>query len=475
MTFEPIHPKYENALRDESRCLGRADFICFPETAEVANEAVLEAVRQGLKIKVQGARTGLTGSAVPSEGLVLSGERLKEMAFNDDGTLHVGSGVTLLEIEAFLRKSGKVFPPNPTEKTATVGGMFGVNAMGLDGVRMSQYLEGLVLLRADGNRVKIRRGESFFDEGGCKLPWGEVLDCQTFGDTGILKGGVPLKKMDLIDFLCGTEGTLGMALSFDLRLEERESCRWGVVYFMNSEALAAEFVMQMTKPQNLKILEYFDQSTLELLSKNRESLQALKALPVFPEKAKAAVYAEFAGDDGEALEALLFEQMDTFEALGGSEEMTWAADEGQEIERFRALRHCVIEVVNTQVDSLSQKLKGLTRISADFAGPPEKALEYLDLYRSHTKDCGFEVCIYGTLAQNRLHVSFLPNSPEAVSKAREMVADWAKKVATDGGQIVTENGIGHLKRDLAEGLLDAQRAASIAAVKRAFDPEGVFV
>lgn len=475
MIFEKIYPKYDNALRDESRCVGTAEAICFPETAEEAAEAVQEAVKQGLKIKIQGACTGLTGSAVPDGGLVLRGEKLKNIDFNPDGSLHVGAGATLEAIDAFLHKSGKVFLPKPTEKTATIGGMFGVNAMGLDGQRMSDYIEGLQFLLSNGKIVEICRGEGIFDDTGCNLPWGGRLVCEGFEDIGVLNGFVPLRDKDMINLLCGTEGTLGMALSFNLRLSVKKAYRWGVVYFMDSEASAVRFMEQIPKNKALKTLEYFDPETLKLLSDSRDAVQVLKALPMFPAGSKAAVYVELADDDSEVIEAVLFDQMDAFEAFGGSEEMTWAADEELEIERFRNLRHTIIEIVNVRIDSLRQNMPGLTRISADFAGAPEEVKSYLKRYREDTKDCGCEVLIYGAFDKNRLHVSFLPKTLEAVNTAKQIIFEWAKMVAEDKGQIVTENGMGRLKKELATSFLDVGRAKAIEYIKKAIDPEGVFV
>ena len=54
------------------------------------------------------------------------------------------------------------------------------------------------------------------------------------------------------------------------------------------------------------------------------------------------------------------------------------------------------------------------------------------------------------------------------------MAKWAARAAADRGQIITENGAGLLKRELALRFVPEAVKRQIKAVKEAFDPEGVF-
>jgi D-lactate dehydrogenase (cytochrome) len=69
---EPFLPALSDYLRDESRRTGRADRIAFARTAEDVLAALAEARANRRPVTVQGARTGVTGGAVPEGGLVLN-------------------------------------------------------------------------------------------------------------------------------------------------------------------------------------------------------------------------------------------------------------------------------------------------------------------------------------------------------------------------------------------------------------------
>ena len=59
-------------LRDESRMSGYAEEIAFPETEAEILQVAQETLGRKIPITVQGARTGITGAAVPQSGQILS-------------------------------------------------------------------------------------------------------------------------------------------------------------------------------------------------------------------------------------------------------------------------------------------------------------------------------------------------------------------------------------------------------------------
>ena len=75
-----IHPitdkTYEEYLRDESRSTGWAEAIAFPQDEEQVREILKAARDSHTPVTVQGARTGLTGAAVPYGGYILNMSRI---------------------------------------------------------------------------------------------------------------------------------------------------------------------------------------------------------------------------------------------------------------------------------------------------------------------------------------------------------------------------------------------------------------
>ncbi|WP_195268372.1 FAD-binding oxidoreductase [Eubacterium sp. 1001713B170207_170306_E7] len=477
MKIETMEDKYGQWLRDESRISGSAGAVCFPESFEQAQEAVAYARTGGLRITLQGARTGLTGAAVPQGGLIVDCQGMKGLERREGPVLYAEAGVTLEQLHAFLRKEALEFPPNPTEETATLGGMFGCNAMGIDGQRTAPWVRKLWWLTASGGVWEIERGSCVFDDTGCDLPDGSRLSCETFDRSGVLNGLVAVPQTDLIDYLAGSEGQLGMALAFELELAKKPDCAWGVLYFLPADQEALALCRALAQTENsgsVTVMEYYDRAALSLLTEGRQSSAALQELPGFPQDAGAAVYIELAGDDPDTLEGALFEQLDIFEGLGGSEEQTWAASERYEIERFRKLRHVVTELANGKLDALVAAVPGLTRLSSDLKGPAEKAEDYLEMYHQGMTRSGVHAVIYGAAAENRFHVNFLPETPGEWEKCQALTAEWAARAAGDRGQIVTENGAGLMKRELAWKFVPEAVRNQIKAVKQAFDPEGIF-
>ena len=77
-----------------------------------------------------GAQSSLTGGATPRGELVLSTRALSAIEVPDNGTVRVGAGVPLAELQRTLAASGLYYPPVPTFDGAFVGGTIATNAAG---------------------------------------------------------------------------------------------------------------------------------------------------------------------------------------------------------------------------------------------------------------------------------------------------------------------------------------------------------
>jgi FAD/FMN-containing dehydrogenase len=272
-----ITKDYYDYLRDESRKVGKAATISFPQNeGEVINTiALLSAGNQ--KITIQGARTGITAGAVPDGGHILNLEKMNKITGlrcdNDEFILTVQPGVLLIDlrkaisrksfdtcqwsgesIEALerMKKAGDFFfPPDPTETTASIGGMVACNASGARSFYYGptrKYVQGLSIILSDGSKLKIARSNQKAD--------GYSFTLKT--DTGReIKGEVPkylmpdvknasgyfsCKNMDLIDLFIGSEGTLGVITEIDIRLLKKPRYTWGGLFFFDNEDSAIDFV-----------------------------------------------------------------------------------------------------------------------------------------------------------------------------------------------------------------------------------------
>lgn len=110
----------------------------------------------GVPVTVRGAGTGQAGGSVPVKGgVVLSLKGMnKILEFNEtERTLRVQPGVLLQDVKAEAEKHGLYYPPDPGEKTATIGGNAATNAAGPCAVKYGttkDYILNAVIVLADG-------------------------------------------------------------------------------------------------------------------------------------------------------------------------------------------------------------------------------------------------------------------------------------------------------------------------------------
>jgi len=462
MKAEPISPKTQSFLSDESHIEGFADGIVFPATTEELADVVKEATENDIRLTVQGARTGLVGGAVPQGGWIVSLSKMNAVPefIEAEGRtfLRVQAGVTLEQVEAAAASRGLFFAPNPTEQTATIGGMFATGASGMSGLCFglsSQFVQRLRWVTPQGDIWDIRRGEYCFDEAGCIMPNEQRLS---------LSGHI---GEDLIDFLSGSEGRLGIATELDLLLIPLHKECWGVVYFFTDVKSAMEFAKRLTvwrraNPDLLFAAEYLNSDALALLGSSRSTAQ--QSLPDFSQDTQAALYVELRGDDDAALEQALEEHLALFTDAGGDDAHTWA-ENGPGIRRLRDMRHTLVETLSALPG------KGAMKWELDFAAPPERFAETLRTCEHELEKHGLSGIIYGHLLQNRMHVALSPQAVEEREAAEQALSALAARIVREGGRLAAEYGRGKISRPWMDGLTENDEAAQ-QAVKAFFDPLG---
>ena len=106
----PCTDEFEEYLRDESRSVGSAESIVFPESEADVRDALHALHATGVPVTVQGARSGLAAGAVPHGGCVLNTSRMNRvlgMRRGSDGRffVRVQPGLSLMELRDMLQKA----------------------------------------------------------------------------------------------------------------------------------------------------------------------------------------------------------------------------------------------------------------------------------------------------------------------------------------------------------------------------------
>jgi D-lactate dehydrogenase (cytochrome) len=511
-----IHPAperdYPEYLHDESRRTGRADAIAFPESMDEA-AGILTASR-GRTVTVQGARTGVVGGAVPDGGLLLSFSRMDRIlgvAAAADGTprLRVQPGLSLRALRQFLdgapadtsrwseasraawkaaRGARWFFPPDPTERAASLGGMAACNASGACSFAYGptrRYVEALTLLLADGDCVELRRGRerarglrfSLRTCGGRvlegDLPACAPPDVKTAAGYGLRPG------MDLIDLVIGSEGTLGAIAELELRLLPRPASTWAVLAFLPDEDRALDLVLSLRAGAGpdrralgplLTAIEYFDADALRLM--RRSGPAAASGLPPLARRWRCAVYAEWSGDDPAAMAAAGRATVRRLRASAGHPDETWAAWSEPDLERLKEFRHAIPERVNAFIAERRREHPDLTKVGTDLAFPDDRLRDAMALYRRDLAVEGLESVVFGHVGDNHLHVNILPRDMRDYAAGRRLFETWARQAVAWGGSVAAEHGIGTLKRALLEIQYGGEGVAAMRRLKRVFDPDG---
>ncbi|MGI6736387.1 MAG: FAD-binding oxidoreductase [Anaerovoracaceae bacterium] len=473
-------------LEDESRLHGSADAVFLP-----AGEAQIRTLLRRFPtqpITVQGARTGVAGGAVPSSGLVFCLERMNRILdlHTEEQTAVVEPGLPLAVLQRELRRHGLFFPPDPTETTASIGGMAANDSSGARSFHYGstrRFITALHVLLADGSLLRLRRGEHRCRDGHF---------CLRTDDGRILRGELPRlpvpaaakntagyylrPDMDLIDLFLGSEGTLGIITRLTLRLLPLPRFTGGAVLFLPREEAVLPLVESLRGrraadlPSRPLALEFFGRDALALMRETGQNGSALRAQSPVPAAADGALYVEFCGDDRTRLCDALIASGRRLAEAGGDPALTWAAVSARDLARLKDFRHAAPVSVNEEIARLRQEHPHITKVGTDMAVPDRCLAGIYHLYRNDLARSGMRSAVFGHIGNNHLHVNILPRSDEEYRRARALHTRWAASAAAMGGTVSAEHGIGKLKTWLLRQQYSREDLAAMRELKKIFDP-----
>jgi FAD/FMN-containing dehydrogenase len=420
-------------IEDASGFRGEAERLVIP----VSEAELLDIIAGQAPITIGGARTGLTGGCVPQGGCAVSLEKLRRLEICT-GLAIVGPGVSLAALQAVAARTGQFYAPDPTERTASIGGTIATNASGARSFRYGSTRRHVLRMRValmDGRLLDVRRGDAVdFD-----LP--ELLLPNTTKNTA----GYPLAPgMDWIDLFTGSEGTLGIVTEAELQLLPIPSDVLAGVVFLISDGAALDVVHAWRGIPGLRMIEYFDANSLEFLRPH---------YPEIPARAAAALLIEQESGDID------------FWADHAPED-SWFAASDQDRERFRQFRHALPELVND-----TMRRRGFMKLGSDYAVPLARNREMLAHYHAELMQQGLEYVIFGHIGDAHVHVNILPKSPAEFETGQQLMLDFARHAVSLGGTVSAEHGLGKRKAHLLELQYARAEIEAMKNVKRRLDPQ----
>jgi D-lactate dehydrogenase (cytochrome) len=533
-------------LSDESRLPGKAEKIFFPRSEAEVVEILCAAGQKGKDVTFSGGRTGITGGAVPEGGWLVSDEKMNAvLGIRHDAArraffVRCQPGITLdalnkmlaekhfentdkwpeadrKALELFRQEGEWRFAPDPTESSATIGGMIACNASGARTFHYGptrDYVSALRLALAGGAMLDIRRGECFADANGAfqlilpdgKKREGRIPDYK-MPPVKNAAGYFAEPGMDLIDLFIGSEGTLGVITEAELALVRPPEVILGVIGFFGSEENALDFVraargentgkagqgcptpaliadVKSALPEDSPLkgnmpalakpplaIEYFDHRALDLLRDQKKKVGPSSEIPALPETAHTAVYIELPTTE-EGMEKQAEELLALLEACASSADTAWTALSPEETEKLKKFRHALPETINQRIGERAAASPGLTKLGTDFAVPDKYLADIFGLYRRTLDGSGLEYVIFGHIGNNHVHINILPKNMDEYKRGKEIYLQLAQAVVRWEGTVSGEHGIGKLKKAFLVLMYGEAGIGEMRAVKRVFDPEG---
>ncbi|NLX24517.1 MAG: FAD-binding oxidoreductase [Lentisphaerae bacterium] len=466
MQLLAMNAEYADFLRDESRREGWAEAIVFPTSTQEVCEALAVARENRWAVTVQGGRTGITGGCVPSGGLILNCSRMNTIGPIDGERITVQPGAVLSDVRAALQGSGLFFPSDPTETSASIGGMVANNASGARSFKYGSarnWIDALEVVLTSGEVVRVERGVHIADGFSFQLgSFSGELPPIPHPAVKNAAGYFIQPNMDLLDLFIGAEGTLGMVTSITLRLLPEPSELTGLTAFFASESDALQFVRSLRAKTNPIAIEFFDCHTLELLLRMKNEVAAFAELPLLAPEYHTAVYFEYEGAVPNSLETLIEPALEC-----------WMAEGSQEIGALKHFRHAVPESINLLIAERKKVIPELTKLGTDMSVPDEQLENVMRMYHAGLADAGLEYVIFGHIGNNHLHVNILPRSMEEYELGKALYFNWARQVVDWGGSVSAEHGIGKLKTEFLELMLGRENLRKMEDLKHLFDPSNL--
>ena len=392
--------------------------------------------RRNIPVTPRGAGTGLCGGCVAKEGgIVLSTERMKQVLEVDtrNMTATVEPGVLLMEFPKALEGTGLFYPPDPGEKTATMGGNAMTNAGGMRAVRYGvtrDYVLGMEVVLANG-------------------------DILTLGGKNVKTSS----GYSLIDLMVGSEGTLGILTKLTVKLVPEPKANVSLLIpFDNLEACieaVPEVLACGCEPTAVEFME-------------REVIACAETYlgKQFPDtSADAYLLVRLDGAGKEALQPMIERLTDTALGLGARDVLL--ADTDERKESIWNARGAFLEAIKGSTPAMDE---------CDVVVPRDRIAAFVKRSVEIGQELGVRICSFGHAGDGNLHLYVCQDEMkeqawnETVERVMERLYEEARAL---DGEVSGEHGVGHAKRAFLSQSVGGLQIELMRRIKAAFDPAGI--
>lgn len=389
--------------------------------------ALAWASKEGVRVSVRGAGTGLSGGAVAYPGgLVISLAGMNEILHIDEGNrlADVQAGVVTADLDRAAGELGLFFAPDPASaRTSTIGGNIATNAGGLRCISHGVTRDSVAALE-----VVLANGE-------------------------IIRTGARTRKntvgLDLTSLFTGSEGTLGIITAATVRLKPMPagSPRTFRANFDSIEDAGRAVTAIVNSPAHPEVLELLDARSVEIIETFQPS-----GLPV---PGAALLVGQTVGEDAQGLAEAIVEICRSF---GGND---LAVSESDDLLEARRLANPALTA------------QGL-RVSCDVGVPVAQLAAVFHGIEGISRQHNRGVSIVAHAGDGNLHPTVeAEDTPEGYAAAEVVIEDITRLALELGGTISGEHGIGAVKLHELPMQFSPEELRVQHAIKAALDPAGI--
>lgn len=412
------------------RLKGSAEAVVKPYSSKETADVLQWAYRNNVPVTPRGAGTNLVGSTVPEQGgivLDLSGmNRILEMD-SETMTATVEPGVTLEQFQQYVEERGFFYPPDPGEKTATIGGNISTNAGGMRAVKYGvtrDYVMGMELVLADGRILNV----------GSK----NIKDST----------GLSLKNL-----IVGSEGTLAVITKCILKLLPKpEESKSIVVPYADLKMGIGSVLAIKNEGVEPTAIEFVERKVIEL------GERFLKLSFPYPE---AAAYLLVTVDGRkEEVESQLKRLRKLVKEHGALDFLVLEGkEECRNVWKIRGALVKAVEAVSEQEP-------------VDIVVPVNKTADFINYVNELEKETGMQFVSFGHAGDGNVHLCVVRGSlseEEWLGKKKENMQKLYGKAYELGGLTSGEHGIGLSKKEFFFQEAEETNLELMRAIKKSFD------
>lgn len=391
---------------------------------------------QHIPVVVRGSGTGLVGAAVALHGgIMLETILMNKILELDESnlTVTVQPGVLLMELAAFAEARKFMYPPDPGEKTATIGGNISTNAGGMRAVKYGvtrDYVRGLTVV----------------------LPNGEVI-----GTGGkVVKNSTGYSIQNLI---VGSEGTLGVITEAILKLIPLPAVTVSLLIPFSSIREAIGTVPLLVRSRaSLTAVEFMERDTIlfaeEYLGKR------------FPDtKAPAYLLITVDGNDRAAIDQELAIIADL--CIGQGAHDAYIVDTDERKQSVWSARGAFLEAIKASTDELDE---------CDVVVPRDKVAEFILYTHKVANELNVRIPSFGHAGDGNLHVYVCRDKRDEEEWRQVLNAAFDRmyrKAREMNGLVSGEHGIGYAKKRYMAETYERGELELMRRIKQVFDPKGI--